>query len=269
MQHGTGFLVGVLSLCLAASATASPTTSATAPPDCGAAATTDCRPVAVLLHGLARSSSSMRDMAGALEEGGWRVCNIDYPSTTQDIPTLVAQQIRPQLQACVGADPRPVAFVTHSLGGILVRQLHADDPAFAFGRVVMLGPPNGGSEVVDELGDFAPFGWINGPAGLQLGTDADSVPRALGATDLDVGVVAGENSINVILSQMIPGDDDGKVSLESARLEGMRDFLVVPVSHPFLMQDDVVIAQTLHYLREGGFDHTPPPPATPNEVLSK
>jgi triacylglycerol lipase len=235
------------------------------------AAITDADPPnpVVLLHGLARSSASMAAMQEALEADGRRVCNIDYASTTQAIPALLTEQIRPQLQACLGDDPGPVDFVTHSLGGILVRQLRADDPDFVFGRVVMLGPPNGGSEVVDTLGDYPPFAWINGPAGLQLGTDAAAVPRTLGATDLDVGVIAGEESINLILSRMIPGADDGKVSLESARLEGMRDFLVVPVSHPFLMKDGEAIRQTLHYLRDGAFDHAPLPPPEPVPALSK
>jgi hypothetical protein len=141
------------------------------------------------------------------------------------------------------------------MGGILLRQLRASGASVPFGRVVMLGPPNGGSEVVDKLGELALFQWLNGPAGSQLGTKAGSLPRALGPTDLEAGVIAGKNSINPILSFLIPGEDDGKVAVENAKLPGMRDFLVVPVSHPFLMRDADVIAQTIRFLQTGQFAH--------------
>ncbi|MFL1485120.1 esterase/lipase family protein [Marinobacter sp. LN3S78] len=210
----------------------------------------------VLLHGLARSHHSMDDMAEALTAAGFRPCNIDYPSTDHPIGKLASDYVVPQILECVGPESdSEVAFVTHSLGGIIVRYLNDGDAPFRFGRVVMLGPPNQGSEVVDKLGGLAPFQWINGPAGNQLGTGSDSVPQSLGSTDLDVGIIAGHDSINLILSTLIPGDDDGKVSIERAKLEGMQDFITVPVSHPFLMTDDEVIEQTVHFLQDGEFQH--------------
>ncbi len=209
----------------------------------------------VLLHGLTRSADSMARMADSLTAAGFEVCNVDYPSTKSPIESLAAGEVLSAIQACIGAAPRKVSFVSHSMGGILVRQLKASARQLDFGRVVMLGPPNGGSEVVDKLGGLPPFAWINGPAGLQLGTGQGSVPQALGATDLDVGIIAGRHSVNLVLSLLIPGDDDGKVSIESAKLEGMRDFLVVPVSHPFLMKDKEVIRQTIRFLQAGAFDH--------------
>ncbi|MDX1754512.1 MAG: alpha/beta fold hydrolase [Marinobacter sp.] len=209
----------------------------------------------VLLHGLARSADSMTEMEEALKAAGYRTCNIDYPSTDHPIQELASAHVLPALRACTENAPSPLDFVTHSMGGILVRHLRTTEPTLHFGRVVMLGPPNQGSEVVDKLGDLAPFEWINGPAGQQLGTEAGDLPQSLGATDLEVGIIAGEDSINPILSLLIPGEDDGKVSLENAKLEGMSDFLVVPVSHPFLMNDEDVIAQTIHFLEHGEFEH--------------
>ena len=121
----------------------------------------------------------------------------------------------------------------------------------------MLGPPNHGSEVVDELGNVPGFQLLNGQAGLQLGTGESSVPSRLGPADFELGIIAGTESINLLLSTIIPGEDDGKVSVESARLEGMSDFITVPVSHPFLMQDRVVMHQVLHYLEHGSFERSP------------
>lgn len=210
----------------------------------------------ILLHGLARSDSSMAKLASALKDAGYAVCNIDYPSRKHDIPELANQFVLPAIRACDGyADGARLDFVTHSLGGIIVRQLEAGGVPFNFGRVVMLGPPNGGSEVVDKLGRLPPFRWLNGPAGSELGTSNEATPVALGPTALDVGVVAGSRTINVILSMLIPGSDDGKVSIENARLDGMRDFAVVSASHPYLMKDLDAIAQVLHYLATGRFDH--------------
>ena len=121
------------------------------------------------------------------------------------------------------------------------------------GRVVMLGPPNQGSQVVDTLKNVWGFKLINGPAGLELGTDEASVPGSLGAVDFPVGVVAGSSSINPILSQMLPNPDDGKVSVENTKVEGMVDHIVMPVSHPFLMTNNKVIEQVKIFLKTGKF----------------
>lgn len=217
------------------------------------------RPTVVLLHGLARDASSMDRMDLALREAGYRVCNVAYPSREHSIADLAAKFVAPSITRCLPDADQPVNFVTHSLGGIIVRELASTGAVRRFGRVVMLGPPNHGSEVVDALGDWYLFGAINGPAGGQLGTAAAAPPRQLGATTIEVGVIAGSDSINWINSLIIPGADDGKVSVQSAQLEGMRDFVVVAVSHPFLMKDDAVIAQTIRFLASGCFAHEPSP----------
>lgn len=209
----------------------------------------------VLLHGLARSARSMRPLAEALEAAGYTVCNVDYPSTEHAVDVLVRDYVLPAVGRCAGAGGPPAHFVAHSMGGILVRYIAALPDAPAFGRVVMLGPPNRGSEVVDRIGDWAVFGWINGPAGDQLGTGADSLPNRLGPAPFPLGIIAGRHSINWINSAMIPGADDGKVAVSRARLAGMDDFVVLPVTHPLMMRDDDVIAQTLYFLEHGRFAH--------------
>ncbi len=195
----------------------------------------------VLLHGLARSSASMEVMELSLAEEGYQVVNVDYPSTQFPIEHLADQYIEPALEVC--EVDQAIHFVTHSMGGILVRQYLNTHTISELGRTVMLGPPNGGSEVVDVLGPIYGFEWINGPAGMQLGTSNSSVSNQLGPANFDVGIIAGTRSINLVLSQIIPDVDDGKVSLQSAKLEGMNDFISLPVSHPFLMKDGQVIEQ--------------------------
>ena len=207
----------------------------------------------ILLHGLARTEKSMTKMAAALEADGFTVLNVDYPSREATIESLSAKTIDAALADPKVANASRIHFVAHSLGGILVRcYLKTHHPA-RLGRVVMLGPPNQGSEVVDKLGGTRVFAAINGPAGSQLGTGRDSLPNRLGPVDFDLGVIAGDRSINWINSLMIPGPDDGKVSVERTKIGGMKAHCVVHVSHPFLMRDAEVINLTITFLRSGSF----------------
>ncbi len=215
------------------------------------AAKADC---VILLHGLARSADSMSTLANVLNEQGYNTVNLGYPSRDFPIETLVQKAIPPALDACAG--DQPIHFVTHSLGGILLRQYLSEQEMPELGRAVMLGPPNQGSEVVDKLRDMPGFYWLNGDAGNQLGTDKNSIPLSLGPAESEVGVIAGDWSINWILSLIIPGPDDGKVSVERTKLKGMADHIVLPVTHPLMMKNDEVIQQVLHFLRHGMFDHS-------------
>lgn len=215
----------------------------------GAAQAADC---VVLLHGLARSASSMKQLANSLEDKGYLTANLGYPSRSHNIAALVPLAIDPAVAHCRAEQADSIHFVTHSLGGILVRAYLRQQKPVELGRVVMLGPPNQGSEVVDALGRVPAVRWLNGPAGLELGTEG--FPATLGPADFEVGIIAGTRSINLILSTYLPNPDDGKVSVASARLEGMSDFLTVPVSHPFLMRNRRVIAQTIEFLDSGSFD---------------
>ncbi len=209
------------------------------------------REAVILLHGLARSDRSMNKLEKALAERGYRVHNVAYPSTRDTIRNLAETTIPPALERC--ADAQRVHFVTHSLGGILVRQYLVEHAVANLGRVVMLGPPNQGTEVVDKLGDFPGFRFFHGEAGLELGTGKGSVPNRLGRANFDLGIIAGTRSINLILSSLIPGTDDGKVSVDRTRVEGMRDHLEMPVTHPFMMRNPGVIEQVMHYLEHGSF----------------
>ncbi|MEH6595564.1 MAG: alpha/beta fold hydrolase [Colwellia polaris] len=206
----------------------------------------------ILLHGLARSAHSMDKMAERLTAQGYKVLNIDYPSRSYSIEQLAEKTISDALLQCEGM---PVSFVTHSMGGILVRQFLSNHTVKNLNKVVMLGPPNKGTEIVDKLSNIPGFHLVNGDAGMQLGTGALSVPNQLGKANFDVGIIAGTQSINLILSSLIPDTDDGKVSVESTKVEGMNDHIEMPTTHVFMMRNDAVIEQVLHYLKQGKFEH--------------
>jgi len=206
----------------------------------------------ILLHGLARTNRSLRKLEGELKHHGFHVINSTYPSRKHNVQKLVELTMNEAILKCKNADK--IHFVTHSMGAILLRSYLKSSPVENLGRVVMLGPPNQGSQVVDRLKNLPGFKFINGPAGMQLGTNVDDLPKTLGAVDYDVGVIAGSKSVNFILSMMLPGPNDGKVSVESTKLAGMSDHIVLPVTHPFMMKNDDVISQVLHYLRNGSFD---------------
>ncbi len=125
----------------------------------------------------------------------------------------------------------------------------------------MLSPPNRGSAAVDFLRSWKIYQWLNGPAGQQLSTDPDSVPNQLGPVDYPVGIITGDRYafFDGWLSRILPGKDDGKVSVERAKLEGMSDFLVVHESHPFIMDSVYVQDETVHFLKNGTFKHQKDP----------
>lgn len=211
------------------------------------------REAVILLHGLARTKASMGRIENYLGKNGYMVVNMGYPSRQYPIETL-SETILPQaIEICNKRSADTIHFVTHSMGGILVRHYLQHHELPNLGRVVMLSPPNKGSQVADKLKSFFVFKWLNGPAGQQLGTGPDNLPIQLKKPYYETGIITGDRSINLILSMLIPGKDDGKVSVENAKLDAMKDFLVVHKSHPFIMNDPKVHRQIKHFLLTGRF----------------
>lgn len=206
----------------------------------------------ILLHGLARKASSMNKLEQNLIEQGYLTINVNYPSTKHDIESLSEWSIGNAIKE-VDAGVK-INFVTHSMGGILVRQYLRRHKLNNLGRVVMLGPPNSGSEVVDILQNLPGFKIINGPAGLQLSATEKGLPQQLGPANFEVGIIAGTRSLNPVLSSFLPYPNDGKVSVESSKLRGMSDHLTLPVTHTFMMRNPKVIQQVITFLREGAFN---------------
>ena len=207
----------------------------------------------VLLHGLIRTSSAMKRLEWAFEEQGYRVINITYPCTRLSIEDIAASTLADILNERIEDPTVKVHFVTHSLGGIVLREYLSNNPMSNLGRVVMIAPPNHGSELVDKFRKWPFFAFFTGPAGQQLGTATDSVPKRLGPAGFDLGVIAGDRTLNPFYSWFIPGPDDGKVSVASTKLEGMDDFMVVHYSHTYLPWRKEVIQASLQFVNEGWF----------------
>lgn len=217
----------------------------------GVASAADC---VVLLHGLARTATSMNPMQRALAEEGFETANIDYPSREYGVEELAELAIPDGLKACRSIEGvERIHFVAHSLGGILLRQYLSENGIAELGRVVMLGPPNQGSAAVDKLRDWPGFDWLNGPAGLQLGKGDQSVPLRLGPATFELGVIAGNRTIDPITSAVLDNPDDGRVSVADTRLDGMADFIEVEHSHAFMMRMREPIRLTIQFLRNGAF----------------
>lgn len=207
----------------------------------------------VLLHGLGRTTLSMKRLEWALARRGYQIVNLSYPSTRFPVERLASDYLAPAAQQIELRPGGRIHFVTHSLGGIILRQYLAENALTNLGRVVMLGPPNQGSEVVDQLKGNPFYRWSTGPAGQQLGTRPEDLPRRLGPVNWPLGVIAGDRSFNPLFSRLLPGPDDGKVSVASAQIEGMTDFVVMPTSHTWLMWRWSVLNQVLTFLETGRF----------------
>jgi triacylglycerol lipase len=252
----TAGIAFALTLAFSRASAASPahrTLSDHRPPPAPGPSAPDSREAVVLLHGLGLNRFAMTRLAFALERDGYRVVNLSYSSRRVPLEQLATGWLPAMLRAQkIDTAPR-VHFVTHSMGGILLRLYLRDNRPTQLGRIVMLAPPNHGSEVADRLSNNAAFRFFTGVNGRRLGTHSDSVPRQLGPLDADFGIIAGDRSLNPLFSSWIGSPNDGKVSVASTRLSGMRDHLTVSISHTWLQWRRPVIDQVKAFLRHGKF----------------
>lgn len=205
----------------------------------------------VILHGIARSSNHMKKLASYLEGNGFNVINLNYPSTTHKIEQLT-EIINREIATKVKKDKK-LHLVGYSMGGLIVRVLIHKYRYKNLGRVVQLAPPNHGSEVADFVKNFWLYKKIYGPAGQQLITDQEAIKHLFGEVNYELGIIAGNASIDPISSAIIPGSNDGKVAVERTKLEGMKDHIVIFASHTFFPSNKKVQKQTLCFLQHGKF----------------
>jgi len=210
----------------------------------------------VLLHGLGRSRNNMLILEWRLEARGYRVCNVGYDTRVDRIEDAV-ESVRATIERCREGQARgQVHFVTHSLGGLVLRALLGDHEFPDAGRAVMLAPPNRGSEIADRLGEMSWLEPIMGRLATQLGTGEDDLPQRLPAPRIPFGVIAGDEWINPAGPLWLPGPHDGTVSVASTRLDGMTDHIVLPYTHTFIVNAEPVAHQVDTFLRSERFDHS-------------
>lgn len=212
----------------------------------------------ILLHGIARTGGSMRLLEKALKKQGYQTLRLTYPSTRLSLDDIAAELHKNHLTENFWKNSGKVHFVTHSMGGLVTRR-YLDKykdilPLEKIGRVVMLGPPNKGSDVADLLHELWPYQWFYGPAGSELTTKIrkENVENIY----YDVGIVAGTKDWPYVpVSLIMPGESDGLVSVEHTKLDGMKDHLCVSATHTFLMNKTNVQKQVIHFLKNGKFEH--------------
>ncbi len=203
----------------------------------------------ILLHGMGRSPFLFRDMERALRAAGFDAVAVSYPSLTRDIAGH-ADQIEHLLESA--RDVEKVSFVSHSLGGLVVREVLNRNGAWrdelALGRVVMIAPPNQGSELAESVADLPPYHWIGGPAASEI---AAGPPFAPVSPEIEVAIIAGGtdggNGFNPLLSE----NNDGVVTVSETRLPGARDHIVVRALHTVIAGDPQTIAATRKFLETG------------------
>jgi hypothetical protein len=197
----------------------------------------------------------MKTMEKSLVQAGYQTVNLNYSSRKKNLKDIAGQDFPRAVLLCEQADAAKIHFVTHSLGGIVVRLAMSRGKPENLGRVVMLAPPNQGSFVTDRLKGWWLYRWLNGPAGQELGTGPEALPNRLGPVDYPVGVIAGNRHafFDAWFASFITEENDGKVAVQATRVNGMADFLVVPETHSFIMNADRVIEETICFLRQGKF----------------
>lgn len=209
----------------------------------------------ILLHALGRSCQSMSSMAHSLVKSNYIVVNQPYPTTRKPIEILAKQNVSEMVNECQKYKPKKIHFVTHSVGGVVLRAYLQNSKLANIGRIVMLAPPNHGSQLADLLQHNIIFQIITGPTGQELTTSKTSIPNILNqVTRFEIGIIAGNFSFNPFMKMIFHDENDGKVSVSSTRMKGMKDFLVLPVSHTFMTQNKLVIKEVSYFLENGKFN---------------
>lgn len=207
----------------------------------------------VLLHGLGRTGLSMASIARTLRRAGYPTLS-PYYGHGRTMAGIVAH-LAPRIDRFATAHPGPLHIVTHSLGGLVARAFITATRPTGLGRVVMLSPPNAGSELADFATAVGLGGLILGRVGAHLRTaQTTAVVAELGPVDFDLGIIAGSRRLDPVLAaRLLPTPNDGKVAVAATIVDGMRDHLVLPVQHSLMLYDRAVIDQVCAYLGTGRF----------------
>lgn len=209
----------------------------------------------VLIHGLMNSSRRMGKFEAYFSQKGFQVLNIDYPSNKYPIETLSDQYLKPVVEAIPLNPGQKVHFITHSMGGLLLRYYLSTHSFDQVGHVVMISPPNHGSEWADLLLKSKSARKVAGPAAFELRTRDNDFFKKLGPIQFKLGIIAGKKSYGKHADRYLPGEDDGMVTVKSMKLKGMLDFIVLNEHHRGLTWNQEAMLQSYAFIQNSRFHH--------------
>jgi len=205
-------------------------------------------PRVILLHGLWRGWHAMEPLARELHRAGFSTLNIPYPSARLPMEIL-AERIRREIEKV--ADGESLHFITHSLGGIILRMLLANEVSWQTGRIVMLAPPNGGSEIADWANRHPPLQRFLGPAGAALGSRGHPAQLPNIPSHIETAVIMGNRSCIPLFRKLLQAENDGIVSVQNGRLEGLRGYSVINADHTFIQLHPQTLQLAIPFLKSG------------------
>jgi len=206
----------------------------------------------ILLHGLGDGKISMLKLEKAISEAGFDTYNVGYPAFGKKIENIAEDELEQAIKSVSGY--KKIHIVCHSMGGLITRYYLKNHELPLGSRIVMLSPPNNGSEVADYFEDSKIYHLFYGDVGLQLTTD-NEIFLKLPKLNYEVGVIAGDESTNPFFSMLLPGKDDGRVAVESTFLPEMIDFVIISTTHLFIKYNEEATKQTIYFLKNGKFMH--------------
>ena len=206
----------------------------------------------IVIHGFARRAQSMEPLVHKVHQAGYEVRNVGYASISQSVDEIKTE-VFSKFDQYISKNPeKKIHFVGHSLGGLLVRAYLDQKKLKNLGSVVLMGTPNKGTSLVNEHEDKWYFAWL-GPVIAELGVDNSQFLKTLKAPYYTVGVIAGSKPYSRWSSETLKGQNDGLVAVESTKLEGMSDFIVIDVNHSRMKRDPKVIEQVIYFLKNSEF----------------
>jgi triacylglycerol lipase len=204
------------------------------------------REAVILLHGLGRTKNSMNKIENYFKKE-YDVYNIGYKSLKYPIEILVEKYLLETVNE-LNEKGQKINFITHSMGGILVRYLFKTYEIKNPGRVVMLAPPNKGSELANR------FYKIHGPACAQIMRSRNSFVNRLGEINFECGIIAGGRNYYFFLDRYFKGKkNDGIVSVDSTRIKGEKSFIELKNGHTMIMYSNEAIKKIEHFIKYGKF----------------
>lgn len=207
----------------------------------------------MFLHGINKSSSSLKGLEKFIFNYGFAILNITYPSTKHSINELVDIVHKVIHDEFNKYDK--VSFVGFSMGGLIIRAYLNKYKLSNLEKVVMIGTPNNGSEVADFFKGNKLYKKFFGPAGGQLITNQQDHDILFGKIYYECGIIAGNLPLDFCYPIMRKSSSDGKVSVSSTKLNNMKDHIVLRVPHWYMPQSKKVWRQVLHFLQHSSFLH--------------